>query len=283
MKYAFIRDNREHFRVSTMCDILEVHRSGFYAWLKSPLSNRAKEDRELLKAIWTSYEASFGVYGSPRIHQDLKANGIRCGRKRVARLMTANQMVAQRGYKKRKFKSGKPSITAPNLVARQFTVDKPNEVWVTDITYIRSHSGWIYLAAVMDLCSRKIVGWSLQTTMHTDLVLDALLQAVWRRRPAPGLVIHSDQGGQFGSHDWAKFLEDHGIKPSMSRKGNCHDNAVKESFFSSLKMERIRQKSYASIEAARSDIFEYIEMFYNPTRRHTHLDFVSPNQYEAQL
>ncbi len=266
-----------------MCNVFGVHRSGFYAWLKSPSSEREKEDQVLLKAIRSSYDASYGVYGSPRIHRDLRANGIRCGRKRVARLMTANQMVALRGYKKRKFRGGKPSITAPNIVARQFTVEEPNKVWVTDITYLRSHNGWIYLAAVMDLCSRKVVGWSIERTMHTDLVLDALQKAIWRRRPAPGLVIHSDQGGQFGSYDWANFLNEHGLKPSMSRRGNCHDNAVKESFFSSLKMERIRRKSYPSIEDARTDVFEYIEMFYNPVRRHSHLDFISPNQFEERF
>lgn len=266
-----------------MCRVLEVHRSGFYAWIKEPLSEREKEDGELLVAIRSSYEANYRVYGSPRVHRDLRANGVRVGRKRVARLMTANQMVAQRGYKNRKFRGGKPSITAPNIVARQFTVDEPNKVWVVDITYIRCHSGWLYLAAIMDLCSRKIVGWSLERTMHTDLVLDALQKAVWRRRPAPGLVIHSDQGGQFGSFDWVSFLKAHGLEPSMSRRGNCHDNAVKESFFSSLKMERIRRKSYPSIEDAQSDIFEYIEMFYNPIRRHSHLDFISPNQYEERF
>jgi putative transposase len=170
------------------------------------------------------------------------------------------------GYKKRRFKTGKPASTAPNLVARNFKVDAANKVWVTDITYLRCQSGWLYLCAVMDLYSRKIVGWSLQTRMTTDLALDALNQTIWKRNPEAGLILHSDQGSQFGSYDWVNFLKTHGIQPSMSRRGNCYDNAAKESFFRSLKTECVKGRVYTSIEEAHFELFEYIELFYNAIR-----------------
>lgn len=197
--------------------------------------------------------------------------------------MRANKIAALRGYKKRRFRADKPASAAPNLVARKFVAGAPNEIWCTDITYIRCKGSWIYLAAIMDFYSRKIVGWSVDHLMTTDLVLDALQSAIWKRNPPPGLIIHSDKGSQYGSYDWISFLKSYGIQASMSRRGNCHDNAVKESFFSSLKMERIRRKSYACIEEARSDIFDYIEMFYNPIRRHGYLDYLSPNQFEQRF
>lgn len=263
-----------------MCRVLKVHRSGFYAWLKTPESNHAVQDRALLGEIKKSYQASYGIYGSPRIHRDLQAVGIRCSRKRVARLMRTNRLAALRGYKKKRFKYGKPAEVAANLIMRDFKTDAPNRVWVTDITYLRCLTGWLFLGAVMDLFSRKIVGWSLGKTMKTELVLEALQTALWRRSPAPGLVVHSDQGSQYSSYDWVKFLESQGHQPSMSRRGNCHDNAVKESFFSSLKMEWVRNRIYPSLEEARSHIFQFIEMFYNTTRRHSYLDYISPDQFE---
>lgn len=266
-----------------MCSVLEVHRSGYYAWYKTSSSKREKKDQELLEAIRASYKTSRGVYGSPRVHRDLMAQEIRCGRKRVARLMRANQMVALRGYKTPRFRGGKPSTAAPNIVDRQFKVDHPNKVWVTDITYIRCQKDWIYLAAIIDLCSRKVISWSLGPKMHTGLVLSALQKAIRKRKPPIGLVLHSDQGCQFGSDTWIRYLNEHGIKQSMSRRGNCHDNAVNESFFSSLKMERIRRQSYSSLDQARSDIFDYIEMFYNPVRRHSSLGYLSPNQFEERF
>lgn len=269
--------------MTTMCRVLKIHRSGYYAWLRVPKSKRAIEDQELLVEIKKYHEESGEVYGSPRIHRDLQEVGIRCGRKRVARLMRIHKIIGQRGYKKWRHKGEKPAQTAPNLVAREFNPTEPNVVWSTDITYIRTQLGWVYLAAIMDLFSRKIVGWSVGKRMTTDLVLDALKEAIWRRNPEPGLIIHSDQGSQYGSYDWLNMLGSYGIKPSMSRRGNCYDNAVKESFFSSLKMERIRKRIYPSLEEARLDIFDYIEMFYNSKRRHGYLDFMSPNQFEKQF
>ncbi len=170
----------------------------------------------------------------------------------------------------------------PNLVAREFSVPAPYRVWVTDITYLQAVEGWLYLAAVMDLYSRKIVGWAVSQRMNTDLVLDALRQAIFRRKPQPGLIVHSDQGSQYGSFDWGNFLTDHAAKLSMSRLGNCWDNAVKESFFSSLKREHIRNRRYESLREARQDLFSYIEMFYNPVRRHSFLDYINPIEFEKQ-
>jgi putative transposase len=263
-----------------MCSVFKVHKSGFYAWLANPFSKHALKDKELSLKIHESYHSTHGVYGSPRVFEDLKASGVRCGRKRIERLMRANGLRAVRGYKQRRFKYAKPSVISPNLVERNFITDRPDKVWSTDITYIRCQWGWAYLAAIMDIYSRKIVGWSFGPRMTTDLVLDALHLAIKRRDPAPGLILHSDQGSQYGSQDWRQALSDHGISPSMSRRGNCYDNAVKESFFSSLKMERVRRKVYLSLGEARSDLFDYIEMFYNPVRRHSYLKYVSPCQFE---
>lgn len=280
MKYAFIERNRCEFSISAMCRVLEVHRSGFYAWLRKPESNRAIADRVLMTKIQRSFEQSNKAYGSPRIHQDLRNQGVFCGRKRIARLMRSHGLIAFVGYKKRRYKAGKPAVVAPNLINRNFTADAPNRVWTTDITYVRCRSGWLYLVTILDLFSRKIVGWSVGRRMTTDLAIHALRQAVWRRRPMPGLLVHSDQGSQYGSHNWVGFLKTHGMKQSMSRRGNCYDNAVKESFFGSLKTEHIRSKIYESVEEARSDIFSYIEMFYNPKRLHSYLGYLSPDKFE---
>jgi len=280
VRYAFIKSRQAEFGVAPMCRVLKVRRSGFYAWLRTPESNRSRRDRELLSDIRFSYEQSGKTYGSRRIHRDLREWGIRVGEKRVARVMQRNGIVAERGYKKHRYRVGTASTIAPNLLQRQFDVATPDRVWVTDITYIRTYEGWLYLAAVMDLFSRKIVGWAMGPNMQVDLVLDALLMAVWRRKPKDGLIIHSDQGSQFGSYDWTSFLKAHGIRASMSRRGNCWDNAVKESFFSSLKMERVRRRPYVSRLAAKADLFDYIEMFYNTRRRHSYLDQVSPMEYE---
>jgi putative transposase len=237
-----------------MCRVLGVHRSGFYAWLKKPMSNRALRDRKLLVCIQQSYDESSGVYGSPRIHRDLHALGIHVGRKRVARLMRANGLRAVRGYKKRRFKSGAPAVVASNHLGQDFRVDCPNKIWVTDITYLRCNSGWAYLAAIMDLYSRKIVGWQVGVKQNTNLVIDALRLAINRRTPEAGLTVHSDQGSQYSSYDWLKFLKSYGLKQSMSRRGNCYDNAAKESFFSSLKMERVQKRIYQSLDELRPEL-----------------------------
>ncbi len=281
MKYAFIHANRDRYAVRKLCRMLEVAASGFYAWIHKPLSDRAIEDERLLVLIRESYQASGGIYGSPRVFLDLREAGERISRKRVARIMKQHRIWAIRGYRKPRNLLAVPSIIAPNRLQRQFTVDQPDYAWVTDITYIRTWEGWLYLAAVMDLHSRKIIGWSMQATLARDLVLDALLMAVWRRKPKQAVIVHSDQGSQYGSDDWIRFCRSHRLDPSMSRRGNCWDNAVAESFFSSLKKERIRKKVYRTRRLARADVFEYIEMFYNPTRRHSHLGGVSPDAFEA--
>jgi putative transposase len=264
-----------------MCQILEVAPSGFYAWIHEPLSARAIEDERLLELIRESYMASGRIYGSPRVLLDLREAGEYIGRKRVARIMREHGIRAIRGYKTPRHLVSVPSVIAPNLLQRQFTVERPDVAWVTDITYIRTWQGWLYLAVVMDLYSRMIIGWSMQPTLARDLVLDALLMAVWRRKPQQTVIMHSDQGSQYGSDDWIRFCKAHKLDPSMSRRGNCWDNAVAESFFGSLKKERIRKQVYRTRDLAKADIFEYIEMFYNRTRRHSHLGGVSPETFEA--
>jgi len=194
--------------------------------------------------------------------------------------MRKHRIRAIRGYKKPRHLVGLPSAIAPNRLQRQFTVDRPDVAWVTDITYIRTWEGWLYLAVVMDLHSRMIVGWSMQPTLARDIVLDALLMAVWNRKPKERVIVHSDQGSQYGSDDWVRFCKAHNLDPSMSRRGNCWDNAVAESFFSSLKKERIRKKICRTRSLARADVFDYVEMFYNRTRRHSHLGGVSPEAFE---
>jgi len=263
-----------------MCRVLRVSRSGFYQWLHKPLSDRAIEDLRLLALIRASYAGSGGVYGAPRVFLDLRETGERCGKHRVARIMRINKIKALRGYKAPRPIAGRPSIIAPNKLQRAFTVEQPDIVWVSDITYIRTWQGWLYLAVVVDLYSRKVVGWSMKPSLARELVLDALVMAVWRRRPKNRVMVHSDQGSQYGSDDWLRFLKANNLEPSMSRRGNCWDNAVAESFFSSLKKERIKKRIYKTRDLARADVFDYIESFYNRTRRHSHLGGVSPEAFE---
>lgn len=283
MKYGFMRDHAHEFRLQSMCRVLGVHRSGYYAWRNSPLSERASEDQRLTGLIQQAWLESQGVYGYRKVTRDLRDLGEVCGKHRIARLMQREGLRAQVGYGRRRYVKGGPAATvAPNRLARQFTVAAPNTHWVTDITYLRTHEGWLFLAVVLDLFSRQIVGWSMQSRMPTNLVLQALASAVWRRKPAPGLMLHSDQGSQFTGEEWQAFLKDHQIVCSMSRRGNCHDNAVAESFFQLLKRERIKRKIYLTRELARADVFDYIEMFYNPIRRHGSNQGLSPVEFEKQ-
>jgi len=263
-----------------MCRVLKVSRSGYYDWVGRPLSERARDNERLLVLIRASHTASGGIYGALRITADLRETGEDCGKNRVARLMRINGIRGVTGYKIPRPVFGKPSILIPNRLQRQFTVSRPNEAWVTDITYIRTWQGWLYLAVVIDLFARKVVGWSMKPTLAKELVLDALLMSVWRRRPTETVIVHSDQGTQYGSDAWYRFCVSHNLKPSMSRRGNCWDNAVAESFFSSLKKERIKKQIYRTRDQARADIFDYIEMFYNRQRRHSHLGDVSPEAFE---
>jgi putative transposase len=246
-----------------------------------PLSERALENRRLLELIRASWVASGGIYGSPRVVRDLREAGERVGENRVARLMKDNKIRAIRGYKRPRHHGGKPAAVAPNRLARKFTVTRPDAAWVTDITYIRTWEGWLYLAVVIDLHSRMVVGWSMKATLARELVLDAVLMAVWKRKPRQEVIVHSDQGCQYGSDDWQRFCRTHKLVTSMSRRGNCWDNAVAESFFSSLKKERVRKKVYRTRAHARSDLFDYIEVFYNRKRRHSHLGGVSPMAFEV--
>lgn len=263
-----------------MCRVLRVARAGYYKWLHKPLSDHAIEDQRLLGVIRDSYVASGGVYGSPRVFGDLREAGEACGKRRVERIMRINKIKAVRGYKAPRHITGRPSIIAPNRLNREFTVEAPDRAWVTDITYLRTWQGWLYLAVVLDLHSRKVIGWSMKPTLARELVLDALLMALWRRKPRNSVIVHSDQGSQYGSDDWRRFCLAHRLEPSMSRRGNCWDNAVVESFFSSLKKERIQKRIYKTRELARADVFDYIEVFYNRTRRHSHLGGISPEAFE---
>ncbi|WP_313666420.1 IS3 family transposase [Atlantibacter hermannii] len=280
LKYRFINEHRTVWGVMTMCRVLNVARAGFYAWLHNPVSARDKDNQRLLMLIRDSYSLSGGVYGYRRVHGDLNEIGETCGKNRVGRIMQLNRIKAVRGYKAPRRIAGRPSVVAPNRVQRQFTVVRANQVWVTDITYIRTWQGWLYLAVVIDLFARNVVGWSMKPTLSRELALDALMMAVWRRKPDGEVIVHSDQGSQYGSDDWQRFCRANNLAPSMSRRGNCWDNAVAESFFSSLKKERIRKRIYKTRDLARADIFDYIEVFYNRARRHSHLGGVSPEAFE---
>ena len=246
-------------------------------------SARAKDDQRLSGLLKQAWLESGGVYGYRKLTLDMRDLGERCGKHRVARLLKLEGLRSQTGYRRRPgMRGGKPAVVAPNHLQRQFTVARPNQSWVTDITYIRTHEGWLYLAIVVDLFSRQVVGWSMGSRIDTSLVLDALLMALWRRQPKEAVTVHSDQGCQFTGHEWQTFLRDHNLVSSMSRRGNCHDNAVAESFFQLLKRERIRRQVYTTRNDARADVFNYIEMFYNPKRRHGTAGDTSPVEFERR-
>ncbi|EMX6877420.1 IS3 family transposase [Salmonella enterica] len=280
LRYAFIRDNTHCWPVRLLCRVLDVHPSGFYAWLQQPHSQREQANQMLTGQIKQFWLESGCVYGYRKIHLDLRDTGQQCGVNRVWRLMKRAGIKAQVGYRSPRARKGEDSIVAPDRLQRQFNPDAPDERWVTDITYIRTHEGWLYLAVVVDLFSRKVIGWSMQPRMTKEIVLNALLMALWRRNPQKAVLVHSDQVSQYTSYEWQSFLKSHGLEGSMSRRGNCHDNAVAESFFQLLKRERVKKKIYGTREEARSDIFDYIEMFYNSKRRHGSSDKMPPTEYE---
>lgn len=267
-----------------MCKVLEVSRSGYYAWKNRPESNRSQVNKILLKNIRESHERSRGTYGSIRIREDLKRHGIVCSKNRVARLMKAHgiQSVIRKKYKATT-NSRHNLPVAENLLNQNFKVDKPNKVWVTDITYIPTDEGWLYLSAIIDLCHKKVVGWSMDSTMTQELIKSSLQQAIKREKPAPGLIHHSDRGSQYASIAYQDLLKQQGFVVSMSRKGNCFDNAVAESFFGTLKTEMVYLTKYRTRKEARQAIFEYIEVFYNRMRLHSSLGYMSPLEYEASL
>ncbi|MEQ6250535.1 IS3 family transposase [Sulfitobacter sp. HNIBRBA3233] len=283
VRYAFVAEHRGQFSVRAMCRCLRIQPSGFYAWLKAPLSKRTQEDKrqtEMLKEAWME---SGKVYGHRKLHDDLLEQGESVCLNRVARLTKLAGIKAQIGYKRRPGKyGGKPSVVVDNTLDRQFDVATQDKAWVTDITYIRTQEGFAYLAVVIDLFSRRVVGWAMQSRQTTDVVLQALLMATWRRKPKGKVLIHSEQGSQFTSMDWAAFRQAHYLEHSMSRRGNCHDNAVAESFFNLLKRERIRRRTYRTREEARQDVFDYIEMFYNSKRKHARNGMLSPVDFERQ-
>lgn len=279
-KYAFIKAHRKQFPVEVMCRELGVAPSGYYEWLRCPLTKRAVENARLLRVIRASFTASQGIYGAPRVFLDLREAGETCSKHRVARLVREHGLRALRGYRTHRWEVGKPAVIRPNVLQGQFDPTQPDVAWATDITYIRTWQGWLYLAVVIDLFSRKVVGWSAGPTIHRELVLNALATAVKQRRPR-GTVIHADQGVQYGSDARHRFCRSNGLEPSMSRNGNCSENAVAEAFFSSLKKERIEKRIYPTRDAALADRAEDVEQCYNPTRRHSHLAGVSPVQFEV--
>jgi len=264
-----------------MCRVLEVSPSGYYAWLTRGQSPRALANADLLKRIRQSFADSDRTYGSPRIVRDLNDDGMTCSVNRVARLMHIAGIKAR--YKRRRrpgqYLSPVHAI-APNLLERQFTADGPNQKWAADFTYVWTCEGWLFVAVVLDLYSRRVVGWSMQATMTSQLVIDALLMALFRRGRPQEILHHSDQGSQYTSEDFQKMLDDHGITCSMSRRGNCWDNAAMESFFSTLKTERLSRTQHRTRDDLRADVFDYIERFYNPKRRHSTLGYISPVQFE---
>lgn len=282
MKYEFVEMNRSSFRVMKMCLVLKVSLSGYYAWRSRGRSNREIANEQLLSEIEEVYHKVRGIYGSPRITAELHDRGYHCGENRVAMLMKKNGIAART---RKKFKvttqSKHKQSVAANLLEGDFTTDGRNEVWVSDITYIWTREGWLYLAAVMDLYSRQIVGWSMSNRISAELVINALQQAIWRRCPGFGLIIHSDRGIQYASHAFRNLLKDHKFIQSMSSKGNCYDNAVMESFFHTLKVEHIYFESYQTRTEAKDSIFEYIEIFYNRVRKHSSISYMSPSEYEA--
>ena len=270
---------KTHWPVKVMCRVLKVSRAGYYAWKKREESQRAAEDRRLGEIIRKSHEQSRKNYGSPRIHADLRRKGERIGRKRVMRLMRAQGL---HGRMRRSFKrttdSNHDQPIAPNLLDQNFTATAPNEIWVGDVTYLRTPDGWLYLAVILDLYARMVVGWAVSASNDHRLVLAALNQAVQHRQPEAGLVHHTDRGSTYASGDYQEFLENHGFTCSMSRKGNCYDNAAMESWFSTLKAEL--GEDYASREAAVRALFDYIEVFYNGQRLHSTLGYLSPREFE---
>ena len=266
-----------------MCKVLDVSRSGYYAWRGRPPSKREMANRRLYKKIKAVYNESHQTYGSPRIYEALKQQGITCSENRVARLMRLRGLRAKKTKRfKTTTKRDKAARAAPNLLERDFTADRPNQKWVTDITYIRTAEGWLYLAAVLDLFSRRIVGWAMSDRMTSDLTVSALKMAVQRRQVDPGLLHHSDQGSQYTAEEYQQLLEDWGIKVSMNGAGSWYDNAAMESFFGTLKGEWVYHHAYRTRIQARADIFYYIEAFYNRRRLHSTLGYLSPMAYEQR-
>jgi putative transposase len=283
--FGFVAKHRGIWPVALICEALGVSRSGFYGWLTRPPSNRTRRHGELAEAIRRSFVDSDRTYGARRVWRDLLEAGMSCGLHAVERLMKRNALRARPRRRRLPSDSGvRPAAElAANVLDRQFEAHAPNRKWVADFTYIWTAEGWLYVAVVLDLFSRRIVGWSMSATMTAELVTDALMMAVWRRGRPRELLHHSDRGSQYTSEQCQRLMAEHGIVCSLSRSGNVWDNAAMESFFSSLKTERTARKTYRSRNEARADVFDYIERFYNPRRRHSTLGYLSPIAYEERM
>ena len=280
MRFAFIAKHRGIWPVLWICEALGVSRSGYHDWLVRPPSTRARIDDQLGARIRASFEASDRTYGARRIWHDLLAEGLACGLHRVERLMRKHGLRARPRRRARPRDAGERSTIAANLLERRFSADAPNRKWVADFTYIWTAEGWLYVAAVIDLFSRRVVGWSMSAAMTAQLVTDAFVMAIWRRGRPEALIHHSDQGSQYTSEQFQRLVADSGVDCSMSGKGEVWDNAAMESFFSSLKIERVHRRTYRTRDEARADVFDYIERFYNPRRRHSTIGYVSPMEFE---
>lgn len=284
MRYAFIDEHRSVWPLPVMCRILEVSKSGYFAWKNRPDSAKEKSDRVLAEKIATIHSEHRSVYGSPRIHHVLKENGFQVSRKRVARLMKELGISAKRCRRRVITTDSKHDLPiAENLLERNFGADAPDKKWATDITYIETGEGFLYLAAIEDLWSRRIVGWAMEATMDRSLVLSALEMALGRRNPEPGMIHHSDRGSQYASKDYRQMLIDQGIQVSMSRRGDCYDNAMIESFWHTLKNELVYRTNFKTHQEAKDAIFEYIEVFYNRKRRHSSIGYQSPESFEKEF
>ena len=282
MKFGFIAKHRGVWPVTWLCEALGVSRSGFHAWLGRAPSARARSDEMLGARVRASFIASYRTYGARRVWHDVLAEGQPCGLHRIERLMRQQALKARPRRRGLPRDDGQRSVIAENVLDRQFSAEAPNQKWVADFTYIWTAEGWLYVAAVIDLFSRRVVGWSMSATMTAQLVTDALMMAIWRRGKPDALLHHSDQGSQYTSEQFQRLMADNGVTCSMSRSGNVWDNAAMESFFSSLKTERIARKTYRTQNQAKAEVFDYIERFYNPTRRHSTLGYLSPIDFERQ-
>ena len=283
MKYAFIRAHSTQYKVSRLCRALEVSASGYYAWKNRPESTRAKINRRLTTKIGLFHKLSREIYGSPRIHRDLVDAGEQVGVNRVARLMNQHGIQSKMAKKFVITTNSKNTLQpAPDRLKRHFDVETPNKAWVSDTTFIPTRQGWLFLAVVIELYSRQVLGWAMGERNNAQLVQDALTMAVWRRGKVESVVVHSDQGSTYASADYQRLLKDNSLLCSMSRKGECLDNAVAESFFGTLKTELVDHEDYRTKEVAKKSLFEYIEIFYNRRRRHSYLGYLSPEEYEAR-
>ncbi len=284
MKYAWIQEQHTEFAVTSLCRILEVSRSGYYEWLGWPPSVQSDTDQQLEAKVQQYFAQGRGLYGTRRIKHLLAQEGLRVSRRRIGRVLNQAGLHCKT---RRKFKAsmaaGQAQTVAPNQLNREFTVQAPDTIYVGDITYLPTGEGWLYLAVVLDLCSRAVVGWSMADHMRAELVNQALWMAISQRQPAAGLIMHTDHGSQYGADSYRQLLRQHGIEPSMSRKGNCWDNAVAESFFHTLKTELIYLEDYDTHEAAQTAVFEYIEVFYNRQRCHSANGYLAPLAYEQAL